>query len=171
MSNKWSANILSRYFAERAESSTPTDAERKILRAARPVARFFENIGFVKSDLENTPAYLRVANGRINLDVQATSSPFAAKGQYDGIKITLGLSSSVEDDITSATIIYVSLNEKGEGHYARVGNKKSISSGDPRKVVTAFIDSLEKPIKDILMPYINRTYGKDGMESFKPMFG
>ena len=91
MSQKWSTNILSRYFAERTESSAPSDSERKILLAARPVARFFENVGFVKSEFQNVPAFLRVANGRINLDVQTASSPFAAQREYDGIKITLGL--------------------------------------------------------------------------------
>lgn len=169
MTKKWTSNILSHSFLDHAQANDPFANEKKLLAAAKPVAGVFQNLGFVESTFSDVAAFLRIRNGRINL--HATQMPATGNdlGHFNGILIGLSLQLNDTDVQDHFLNIGVSLNISGEGQYALLaGPDKKMLSGDPRKIVAAFINETEGALNKNLMPFVNRIYGPQGLEQFRP---
>ena len=155
MTKKWTNNILTKTFDEKAASASENDKRIPILSAVKPIAAFFEKLGFEESESPNVAAH-RWVTSKIRLNLMATpeKQPDAAADQFDAITIAINMQLSgtvIEQEPLS---LRVSANENGGGKYELIENgHTTMVSGAPRKIAEEFVRQSTGDIHQVLITY------------------
>lgn len=174
MTKKWTNNILTKTFDLKAENIPSSDSRALIISAAKPVAAFFETLGFKGTNRSDVVAQRYVGSSdRVNL-MAAVETTDAPQGHFNAINISFNFQASNVIVDKHPLIIRVSLYPSKGCKYELFNtasqNKELLAvSGAPNKVVDEFLRRTEGDMRERLMGSANLRYTRQELQRFQPI--